>query len=358
MRQKEQFIQEIKRRSCQLHDNQSFIERLMKPVKKFIPHDASGTTVAKGAGFDSSVANYGYPPAYLIKWANLAKSDERFQRFFREGPQRGYLTLRSSEYMPDFYESEEYRALWEPFHLKYGIMTMFFDRNGSPMGIYACNRLTESLNKTDFSREEKDGFDTISPYIFYSYRRYKWLLGFDFFNLASLEPIMIGVITADLNGRITWMNEAARQVLDAHSEAVPARVTGHLKSAWDALNSVYSSNDRLSFAFRDIGHPCSSSCSILCYRFDEQASSYLPVTGNGFVFFLDARHIDQDIIGALSGREREVVRLLARGMQDKEIADALSLSEKTIQTYVQNVFHKLGVSNRTEAAIIALKLRG
>jgi len=46
------------------------------------------------------------------------------------------------------------------------------------------------------------------------------------------------------------------------------------------------------------------------------------------------------------------------GMQDKEIADALSLSEKTIQTFAQNVFHKLGVSNRTEAAIMALRLRG
>ena len=56
---------------------------------------------------------------------------------------------------------------------------------------------------------------------------------------------------------------------------------------------------------------------------------------------------------ALSLREREVLALLALGMSNPEIASELFLSVDTVKTYVRRVFSKLGVNNRTNAALLA-----
>ncbi len=58
---------------------------------------------------------------------------------------------------------------------------------------------------------------------------------------------------------------------------------------------------------------------------------------------------------ALSPRERQVLGLLVGGLQNKEIAAALRCSARTIDRHVQNIFQKLGVENRTEAASLALR---
>lgn len=55
----------------------------------------------------------------------------------------------------------------------------------------------------------------------------------------------------------------------------------------------------------------------------------------------------------LSQREREVLALLALGRPNHEIAHELFLSIDTVKTYVQRIFRKLGVSNRTQAAMLA-----
>lgn len=56
----------------------------------------------------------------------------------------------------------------------------------------------------------------------------------------------------------------------------------------------------------------------------------------------------------LSAREREVLALIALGYSNREIADELFLSIDTIKTYVRRLFTKLGVSNRTQAALLAV----
>ncbi len=52
----------------------------------------------------------------------------------------------------------------------------------------------------------------------------------------------------------------------------------------------------------------------------------------------------------LSAREREVLRLLAEGMTDREIAGGLSISPRTVESHVSSLLRKLGVRNRAEAA--------
>jgi len=57
----------------------------------------------------------------------------------------------------------------------------------------------------------------------------------------------------------------------------------------------------------------------------------------------------------LTDREMSVIRLLAEGKTNKEIANALDLSEKTVKNHVRNIFHKLHAYDRTHAAMLALR---
>ena len=64
--------------------------------------------------------------------------------------------------------------------------------------------------------------------------------------------------------------------------------------------------------------------------------------------------VDPSDVGAtLTEREREVLALLAQGATNRQIASELYLSFDTIKTHVRKVFAKLGVTNRTQAAIVA-----
>lgn len=58
---------------------------------------------------------------------------------------------------------------------------------------------------------------------------------------------------------------------------------------------------------------------------------------------------------ALTGRETEVLRLLARGQANKQIARELYIGEKTVKTHVSKILMKLGVRSRTQAALYAAR---
>ncbi len=57
----------------------------------------------------------------------------------------------------------------------------------------------------------------------------------------------------------------------------------------------------------------------------------------------------------LTGRERDVLALIARGRSNKRIALELGISEKTVKTHVGHVLAKLGVTDRTQAAVLAVE---
>ncbi len=65
--------------------------------------------------------------------------------------------------------------------------------------------------------------------------------------------------------------------------------------------------------------------------------------------------IGQNLIEPLSERETEVVRLLGQGFTNKDIAQTLILSVRTVEAHLRNIYGKLGVRSRTEAALWAVR---
>lgn len=63
----------------------------------------------------------------------------------------------------------------------------------------------------------------------------------------------------------------------------------------------------------------------------------------------------EDPFETLTGRERDLLKLLAHGMSNKEIAAQLTLTEMTVKGYVSDIFMKLGVGDRTQAALMAVR---
>ena len=80
-------------------------------------------------------------------------------------------------------------------------------------------------------------------------------------------------------------------------------------------------------------------------------ASLIPALNNR----LANRDIDRDKIDLLTDREMEVLIGVANGMINKEIATNLNISERTVKNHVSNIFKKIDVSDRTQAAVFAIK---
>lgn len=77
----------------------------------------------------------------------------------------------------------------------------------------------------------------------------------------------------------------------------------------------------------------------------------IPTLNNHLV----ARDLDKDKIESLTARELEVLIQVASGMFNKEIATSLNISERTVKNHISNIFKKIDVSDRTQAAVFAIK---
>jgi DNA-binding NarL/FixJ family response regulator len=69
----------------------------------------------------------------------------------------------------------------------------------------------------------------------------------------------------------------------------------------------------------------------------------------------DLSRLRSDPLDSLTGREIEILRLVAEGLSNKAVAQALAVSENTVKYHMKNILQKLGVQNRTEAATCAIR---
>ena len=65
--------------------------------------------------------------------------------------------------------------------------------------------------------------------------------------------------------------------------------------------------------------------------------------------------LDKEKIEWLTKRELDVLRLISKGCSNKKISDELTISERTVKNHISNIFKKIDVSDRTQAAVFAIK---
>ncbi len=77
----------------------------------------------------------------------------------------------------------------------------------------------------------------------------------------------------------------------------------------------------------------------------------IPALNNRLV----SRDVDKEKIESLTRRELELLIQVASGLSNKEIALSLNISERTVKNHISNIFKKIDVSDRTQAAVFAIK---
>lgn len=100
--------------------------------------------------------------------------------------------------------------------------------------------------------------------------------------------------------------------------------------------------DELVDAIRAVHHGETRLHPDITRRLVEQVAHQPPARQSGFV-------------PVLTEREREVIRLVAEGQSNRRIAETLTISEKTVKAHISNILGKLGLSDRTQMAIYAIK---
>ena len=114
--------------------------------------------------------------------------------------------------------------------------------------------------------------------------------------------------------------------------------------------------DRLAFTLADNGMGGSSGEALRDARQRiEQLGGIFETRANPHGGFELAIRFSIEAPAQLTSREVEVLQLLAEGMSNKEIAQALVITPRTVNFHLDNIYSKLGVSSRTEAAIYALR---
>ena len=112
---------------------------------------------------------------------------------------------------------------------------------------------------------------------------------------------------------------------------------------------------------RGIFYPSSSQFRMLCRCVDRvhagqiwACSRDVSVLIETFCQLAPLRVVNADGLRLLTKREEEVVRLLAEGLQNREIAQELNLSNHTVKNYMFRIFDKVGVSSRVELVLYAV----
>jgi DNA-binding NarL/FixJ family response regulator len=67
------------------------------------------------------------------------------------------------------------------------------------------------------------------------------------------------------------------------------------------------------------------------------------------------KNLDAKRLATLTDRELDVLKLLAIGRSNKEIGEGLEISERTVKNHISNIFKKIGCTDRTQAAVIAIR---
>ncbi len=159
--------------------------------------------------------------------------------------------------------------------------------------------------------------------------------------VASVEP---DVVLMDLSMRGVDGVAATAAITKAHSDMAvvvltsfsePARITAALEAGAIGYQLKDAAPDELIAAVR------------------AAAAGGAPLDPRAARVLLDKRASGPQGLAALSSREQDVLRLVTAGLANKQIARRLGIAERTVKAHLTNIFGRIGVSDRTQAALWA-----
>ncbi|MDA8274960.1 MAG: response regulator transcription factor [Actinomycetota bacterium] len=161
--------------------------------------------------------------------------------------------------------------------------------------------------------------------------------------LALVDELDPDVVLVDIRLPSTNGIDLARRIVDGHPDA-----TVVVLSAYDDEDYV-----RAALSVGASAYLLKTTPGAELVRAIHDARRGTVVLDPGVVGARSAAGAD-DAAGALTARERQVVRLVARGLANKAIARQLSISPRTVEAHLNHAFEKLGASSRTELVTVAL----
>ena len=189
--------------------------------------------------------------------------------------------------------------------------------------------------------------------------------------LEVILQLPLGLVCADLEGKVLFMNTAAKDLLQfqwaehgraRHQEflnTLPYEVRTGIEYFTNLLTREHISYPKPFPKLSLRNHAgCDMELVVYCQADELSRETYhearlivllqgkTPLVPTGAL----ARHF------SLTRREKEVLNYLMTGKARKEIAAEMQLSEETVRSYFRNLYQKLGVTNRVEAATLGLRL--
>ena len=284
--------------------------------------------------------------------ADFPGSNEIFGHFVQEHPLINYYSQAgdgSAHMISDFLSQRQfhdlglYQEIYSRFPLEYQMALEL------PAPVPLVVGITLSRTNLDFSERERLLLNLVRPHLLQAYRNADLLT----LLRSGFEAERTGVVQVDRTGQVHLISPRAQQLLttyfgelDQHTGGLPAALRAYLARALRCLSEDV-----------EIARPIEP--LVLERRERRLTVRCIPATraaGHSMLLLREERSaIDPAVLMplGLSRRESEVLRLVAQGETDTEIARHLDLSPRTVQKHLQRIYAKLDVDNRTAAAKLA-----
>ncbi|MCK5236987.1 MAG: hypothetical protein KAR06_08385, partial [Deltaproteobacteria bacterium] len=269
-------------KSCSfLYDREGFKKVLLTKARDIFGVDAIALGNKKGLGFEATAINIGYPIESVIDYCNLNHDRREYllEEYNKGMHKRGYFSVSTSGVNLKEKNPEDFNNRYTKRGIKDVVQTNFFNSKDELMGAVAFMTKT----KEAFTNKELEAMDSIAPYLYYAFRKFKYLIEKEFFNTGSFDELFIGVLTADKNNIITYTNTTG-EIITGLSEG--STLPPYLMDSAKKLEADCTFTGEVNLAFREITSH-SPAGDILCMNLDEPGSTYLPFESEGRLFIID-----------------------------------------------------------------------